>query len=158
MATAPTAPQNATYVQHAIEIPMYTNAHQLSPHWRSNLYPHLEPYHLLPNHLPHMGGGWALLLALGAWNVHPSPSPNEAVVLGWNPIGCPHGGDVSSVPVRDSPPPPPPGPPGPLSYQGSMATDHTYGGAEGARKFFFHSPCPRSIPPRPGGGAPQRYT
>ena len=26
--------------------------------------------------------------------------------------------------------------PGPLSYQGSIATGHTYGGAEGARKFF----------------------
>ena len=26
----------------------------------------------------------------------------------------------------------PPCPPGPLSYQGSMATVHTYGGAEGA--------------------------
>ena len=48
-----------------------------------------------------------------------------------------HGGAVSSVLVRDSPPPPPPGPPGPLSYQGSMATDHTNGGAEGARDFFF---------------------
>ena len=52
-----------------------------------------------------------------------------------------HGGDVSSVRVRDSPPPPspppPPCPPGPLSYQGSIATGHTYGGAEGARKFFF---------------------
>ena len=37
-----------------------------------------------------------------------------------------HGGAVSSVPVRDSPPPyPPPGPPGPLSYQGSMATSQT---------------------------------
>ena len=34
------------------------------------------------------------------------------------------------------PPPPPSGPPGPLSYQGSMATGYTYGGAEGARKFF----------------------
>ena len=55
-------------------------------------------------------------------------------------------------------PPPPPCPPGPLSYQGSIATGHTNGGTEGARNFFFHSPCPRSIPPRPGGGAPQRYT
>ena len=49
-----------------------------------------------------------------------------------------HGGGVSSVRVRDSPPPspprPPPCPPGPLSYQGSIATGHTYGGAEGARK------------------------
>ena len=53
----------------------------------------------------------------------------------------PHGGAVSSVWVRD-PPPPPPCPPGPLSYQGSMATGHTYGGAEGARKFcpFFWGP------------------
>ena len=42
-----------------------------------------------------------------------------------------HGGDVSSVPVRDPPPPPP----GPLSYQGAMATGHTYGDAEGAREF-----------------------
>ena len=40
------------------------------------------------------------------------------------------------------PPPPPSGPPGPLSYQGSMATDHTYGGAEGARKIFFSFPLP----------------
>ena len=47
-----------------------------------------------------------------------------------------HGGVVSSVRVRDSPPPPP-CPPGPLSYQGSIAIGHTYGGAEGARKFFF---------------------
>ena len=46
-----------------------------------------------------------------------------------------HGWAVSSVWVRD-PPPPPPCPPGPLSYQGSIATGHTYGGAEGARKFF----------------------
>ena len=34
------------------------------------------------------------------------------------------------------PPPPSPCPPGPLSYQGSIATGHTYGSAEGARKFF----------------------
>ena len=34
------------------------------------------------------------------------------------------------------PPPPPPCPPGPLSYQGSIAAGHTYGGAEGARKIF----------------------
>ena len=27
-----------------------------------------------------------------------------------------------------------------------------------APKNFFHSPCQHSIPPRPGGGAPQRYT
>ena len=44
-------------------------------------------------------------------------------------------GWVSSVWVRD-PPPPPPCPPGPLSCQGSTATSHTYGGAEGARNFF----------------------
>ena len=49
-----------------------------------------------------------------------------------------HGGDVSSVPVRD-PPPPPPCPPGQLSCQGSTATGHTYSGAEGARIFFFIS-------------------
>ena len=36
-----------------------------------------------------------------------------------------------------NPPPPPPCPPGPLSYQASIATSHTYGGVEGARKFFF---------------------
>ena len=42
-----------------------------------------------------------------------------------------HGWAVSSVWVRD-PPPPPPCPPGPLSYQGSIATGHTYGGAKGA--------------------------
>ena len=35
------------------------------------------------------------------------------------------------------PPPPPPCPLGPLSYQGSIATGHTYGGAKGARKIFF---------------------
>ena len=52
-----------------------------------------------------------------------------------------HGGDVSSVLVRD-PPPPPPCPPGPLSYQGSIATGHTYGGAKGARNFFFSFPLP----------------
>ena len=34
-------------------------------------------------------------------------------------------------------PPPPPSPPGPLSYQGSIATGHTYGATEGARKIFF---------------------
>ena len=56
-----------------------------------------------------------------------------------------HGGAISSVRVRDSPPPP--CPPGPLSYQGSMATGHTYGGAEGARKF-----CPLCWgPPRMQG-------
>ena len=63
-----------------------------------------------------------------------------------------------ATPPPPPPPPPPPCPPGPLSYQGSIATGHTYGGAQGARKIFFHSPCPRSIPLRPGGGAPQRYT
>ena len=47
---------------------------------------------------------------------------------------------VSSVLVRD--PPPPPCPPGQLSCQGSTATGHTYGGAEGARKFFFSFPLP----------------
>ena len=54
-----------------------------------------------------------------------------------------HGWAVSSVWVRDSPPspPPPPCPPGPLSYQGSIATGHTYGGAEGAR-IFFSFPLP----------------
>ena len=52
-----------------------------------------------------------------------------------------HGGDVSSVPVRD-PPPPPSLPPGPLSCQGSTATGHTYGGAEGAQNFFFFIPLP----------------
>ena len=40
------------------------------------------------------------------------------------------------------PPPPPPCPPGPLSCQGSTATGHTYGGAEGARNFFFSFPLP----------------
>ena len=36
-------------------------------------------------------------------------------------------------------PPPPPRlcPPGPLSYQGSIATDHTYGSAKGTRKIFL---------------------
>ena len=43
------------------------------------------------------------------------------------------GGGVSLVRVRD--PPPLPCPLGPLSYQGSMAFGHTYGGGEGARKF-----------------------
>ena len=41
------------------------------------------------------------------------------------------GGDVSSVLVRDSPPPPP-CPPGQLSCQGSTATGHTYGGTKSA--------------------------
>ena len=52
---------------------------------------------------------------------------------------CRHGGDVSSVLVRDPPPPPPPPPcpPGQLSCQGSTAPGHTYGGAEGAQKMFF---------------------
>ena len=45
-------------------------------------------------------------------------------------------GRLLGLGTRLPPPPPPPGPPGPLSYQGSMATGHTYGGAEGARKFF----------------------
>ena len=35
-----------------------------------------------------------------------------------------------------APPPPLPCPPGPLSYQGSIAAGHTYGGAKGAQKFF----------------------
>ena len=48
--------------------------------------------------------------------------------------GLVHGWAVSSFWVHDSPPPP--CPPGPLSYQGSIATGHTYGGAERARKFF----------------------
>ena len=44
-------------------------------------------------------------------------------------------------------PPPPPCTPGPISYQGSMATSHTYGGAEGAQKF-----CPLCWgPPRMQG-------
>ena len=37
-------------------------------------------------------------------------------------------GAVSSVRERD---PPPPCPLGPLSYQGSLAAGHTYGGTEG---------------------------
>ena len=48
---------------------------------------------------------------------------------------CPRVGRLLGLGTRLPPPPPPPGPPGPLSYQGSMATGHTYGGAEGARKF-----------------------
>ena len=44
------------------------------------------------------------------------------------------GGDISSILVCD---PPPPCPMGPLSCQGSIATGHTYGGAEGTRKKFF---------------------
>ena len=40
-----------------------------------------------------------------------------------------HGGDLSSVPVRD---PPPPCPPHSLSYERSIATSHIYGGAKGA--------------------------
>ena len=39
--------------------------------------------------------------------------------------------------LRPPPPPSPHCPSGPLSYQGSIATGHTYGGAEGARKIFF---------------------
>ena len=62
------------------------------------------------------------------------------------PMGHEYGWAVSSVWVRDSrprapPPPPPPCPPGPLSYQGSIATGHTYGGAEGAQ-IFFSFPLP----------------
>ena len=49
-------------------------------------------------------------------------------------------------------PPLPPCPPGPLSCQGSTATGHTYGGAQGARKISFHSPCLRGTPPCPGAG------
>ena len=66
-------------------------------------------------------------------------------------------GGVSSVLVRD-PPPPPPCPPGPLSCQGSIATGHTYGGAEGAWKIFFiplahMAPLPAQALDR-GWGAP----
>ena len=50
-----------------------------------------------------------------------------------------HGADVSSVLVRPPPPPAaPPCPPGPLSYQGSIATGHTYGGAR--KKILFPLP------------------
>ena len=69
-----------------------------------------------------------------------SPSPKRWIVsarpifsLDAPTVVSGHGGDVSSVPVRDSPPPPP-CPPGPLSYQGSVATGHTYGRAKGAQK------------------------
>ena len=46
-------------------------------------------------------------------------------------VRAPSWGGISLVRVRDSPPPPPSCPPGPLSYQGSIATGHTYGGADG---------------------------
>ena len=75
----------------------------------------------------------------------PSAAAAPQTILGWTPqeeaMPIPRG-DVSSVLVRDPPPPPPPFPPGPLSCQGSIATGHTYGGAEGARKFFFSLPLP----------------
>ena len=51
-------------------------------------------------------------------------------------FGTLHGWAASSFWVHNPPPPPPPCPPGPLSYQGSIATGHTYGGAEGAQNFF----------------------
>ena len=66
-----------------------------------------------------------LALCLGVVMGRFLPLPGTAFSWG-------HGGAVSSVQVRDSPPPPPPCPLGPLSYQGSIATGHTYGGAEGA--------------------------
>ena len=54
--------------------------------------------------------------------------------------GCGTGGASSrfgyATPPPRPPPPPLPCPPGPLSYQGSIATGHTYGGVKGARKFF----------------------
>ena len=55
----------------------------------------------------------------------------------------PRGGRLLGSGTRPPPlPPPPPCPPGPLSCQGSTATDHTYGGAKGDRKFFFSFPLP----------------
>ena len=72
----------------------------------------------------------------------------------WCMIARRHGGGGRLLGSGTPAPPPPPScPPGPLSYQGSIATGHTYGGAKGA-EIFFHSPCPRSIPPRPRGRAP----
>ena len=75
-------------------------------------------------------------------------------------LGVHHGGDVSSVRVCGPPPPPAPRPtpppsfpPGPLSYQGSIAAGHTYGGAEGARNFFH---LPSSTPPRPNTVTPSQ--
>ena len=53
------------------------------------------------------------------WGRDPGPTPAACR----RPTPTPRRGDVSSVRVRD--PPPPSCPPGPLSYQGSMATGHT---------------------------------
>ena len=61
---------------------------------------------------------------------HPMPTP---LMRDPTPSMRSQGGRLLGSGTR--PPPPPPCPPGPLSYQGSMATGHTYGGAEGARKF-----------------------
>ena len=56
------------------------------------------------------------------------------------PVACAvHGGGGGGADLLGSStqPPPPPCPSGPLSCQGSKATSHTCGGAEGARKIPF---------------------
>ena len=69
-----------------------------------------------------------------------------------------HGWAVSSVWVRDPPPPPPL-----RALRAHLVTKGQWLPAihmvaPKAPEKFFHSPCQHSIPPRPGGGAPQRYT
>ena len=104
---------------------------------------------------------WDRCLGPEVWLVH-GASGAQRMGGGWTgPLVHTHAQthtQTQAQPLAGPCPPPPPCPPSLLSYQGSIATGHTYGGAKGARKFFFHSPCPRCIPPRPGGGAPQRYT
>ena len=50
-------------------------------------------------------------------------------------------------------PPPPPCPPGPLSYQGSIATGHTYGGAKGRQGVFETGNRAEDKGFRTGGGS-----
>ena len=89
------------------------------------------------------------------------PAPVEAVALE-EAVG--HGWAVSSVWVRDSLPATPPPPPPPLrALRAHLVTKGQWLRAihmvaPKAPENFFHSPCQHSIPPRPGGGAPQRYT
>ena len=74
-------------------------------------------------------------------NVESSVPMQEFFVYTTGPVDAfvlqagPRGGRLLSSGTRP-PPPPPPCPPGPLSYQGSIAAGHTYGGAEGAQKIF----------------------
>ena len=78
------------------------------------------------------GGGGGILGRRAGSGLH----SHLTLIVHWM-YGVGTGGPSPQFGYATPPPPrPPPCPPGPLSYRGSTAPSHTYGGAKGARKFF----------------------